>query len=181
MWRHHSIIPLQDTVTEGFRNNKATIAISLDIDKAFDRCWPIIIILDNLVKWNIRGRMLKIIASMFQNRKIKVKCNNLHSEEYYLINGIDQGSPLSGTFFNIATSGIFSVVSPEVTLSSYIHDFLIYMSDKESKRLETILQNTLNGISSWCNTNGFILSKEKTTAIQFGRKKQNNIVNIYLS
>lgn len=65
----NSILTLQNNIISGFNRGESTIAVTIDIEKAFDRCWNHKI-KQNLIRWNIGGRLFNFISDMFVNRRI---------------------------------------------------------------------------------------------------------------
>ena len=51
-----------------------------------------------LIKLGVRGQILKVIKSMYQNIKSKVKCNNELSDEFSCSLGVRQGECLSSFY-----------------------------------------------------------------------------------
>ena len=72
------IAQLTTQVLNGFTNNQITIAISFDIEKAFDTIDQTTI-LNNLNKMGINGNMLSFVENYIRDRTITVKVGNKYS------------------------------------------------------------------------------------------------------
>ena len=76
--------------------------------------------------------------------------------------GVPQGSILSVTLFALKINLIVKSVSPGVECSLYVDDFLICYRSKFVHIIERHLQQTLNKLQHWVDTNGFKFSETKT-------------------
>ena len=86
-------------------NKESTLAVFLDIEKAYDMLWRKGIII-KLYNMGIYGRITKWIDNFLTDRKIQVKVNNCLSEERTLDNGVPQGSVISPLLLNIAVDDL---------------------------------------------------------------------------
>jgi len=87
----------------------------------------------------------------------------MHDQEM----GVPQGSILSVTLFNIKINNITKCLSPGVDCSLYVDDFLICYRSRHMHTIERQLQQNINKIQNWANTNGFKFSKTKTVCMHF--------------
>jgi hypothetical protein len=70
------LVRLKERITHGFNNNKETLALFLDIEKAFDRVW-ITGLLCKLITEGIPAHFMQIIHSYLKNRHFTVVHGNL--------------------------------------------------------------------------------------------------------
>jgi len=81
--------------------------------------------------------------------------------------GVPQGSILSVTLFGLKINSIVKAISPGVECSLYVDDFLICYRSKHVHIIERHLQQCLNKLADWADTNGFKFSPSKTVCIHF--------------
>ena len=81
--------------------------------------------------------------------------------------GVPQGSILSVTLFCLKINSIVKTISPGVDYSLYVDDFLICYRSKHIHIIERHLQQCLNKLSDWADTNRFKFSPSKTVCIHF--------------
>jgi len=86
--------------------------------------------------------------------------------------GVPQGSILSVTLFGLKINSIIKAISPGVECSLYGDDFLICYRSKHINIIERHLQQCLNKLSHWADTNGFKFSSSKTVCIHFCRLRK---------
>ena len=145
---------LESSIDKGFAN-KESLAVFLDIQKAFDMLWRKGIII-KLQKMGICGRIIKWIDNFLTNRKIQVKINNTLSTSYTVQNGVPQGSvisPLLSLQFNDLPDNITGI-----QISQYADDIALWKSNRNVQFLEKKIQDALNNVENWCKKWGFKLS-----------------------
>jgi len=81
--------------------------------------------------------------------------------------GVPQGSILSVTLFGLKINSIVKAISPGVDCSLYVDEFLICYRSKHIHFIERHLQQCLNKLHDWVDTNGFKFSATKTVCIHF--------------
>ncbi|KAI5754651.1 hypothetical protein M8J77_010303 [Diaphorina citri] len=100
-----SLALMEHDILKGMARREVTVAIGLDIEKAFDLTWQHKV-LTKLNNWNIKGRIFAYLKEFLCDRKIQVKIKNSISSPHNLENGILQGSSLSATLWNIVISDV---------------------------------------------------------------------------
>ena len=78
--------------------NRELLCIFLDLEKAFDLTWTKVV-QAQLVKFNIKGRILGWVQDFLKDRKIQVRVGSDLSDVRLLDNGSPQGSVLSPILF----------------------------------------------------------------------------------
>ena len=142
------IIHMESSVNKGFANKESTLAVFLDLEKAYDMLWPTAIII-KLQTMGICGRITQWIHHFLSNRKIQVKINNTFSNLCNIKNGISQGSVISPTLFNIAVNDL-AEVTYGINISQYADDIAIWKSNRNTNFLMRKIQQNLNDINKWC-------------------------------
>jgi hypothetical protein len=109
-------------ITLGFNNNKATLALFLNIERAFDKVW-ITGLISKLIKAGIPAQFIHIIHNYLNNRAFTVVHGNSESTRRPIRAGVPQGSPLEPVLFNIYINDIPSVENDNnVAVSMYADD-----------------------------------------------------------
>ena len=155
------IAQLTTQILNGFINKQITIAISFDIEKAFDTINQELII-ENLYNMGINGNMLKFIENYIGNRSIKVRIGSEYSESRQTNAGTPQGGVLSATCFIVAINNILENLSPNIKGSLYADDLIIYCTSSTPDVAERLLQQEVNKIVNWTNKVGLKLSPAKS-------------------
>ena len=85
-------------IARGFNRSGATLALTLDISKAFDRVWHAGL-LHKLKSYGIPGEIFGLISSFLSNRWLRVVLDGKSSQEYLVNAGLPQDSILDPTLF----------------------------------------------------------------------------------
>jgi len=117
--------------------------------------------------WNVglRGRLPLFIESFLKNRQFHVRLGSSYSDLFEQEMGVPQGSILSVTLFWLKINSIVKAISPGVECSLYVNDFLICYRSKHIHIIERHLQQCINKLADWADTNGFKFSPSKTVCI----------------
>jgi len=115
----------------------------------------------------LRGRLPLFIESFLKNRQFHVRLGSSYSDLFNQEMGVPQGSILSVTLFGLKINSIVKTISPGVECSLYVDDFLICYRSKHIHIIEHHLQQCLNKLADWADTNGFKFSPSKTVCIHF--------------
>jgi len=81
---------------------------------------------------------------------------------------------LSVTLFGLKINSIVKAISPGVECSLYVDDFLICYRSKHIHIIERHLQQCLNKLADWADTNGFKFSPSKTVCIHFCKLRKSH-------
>jgi hypothetical protein len=104
----HALLRNVERITHCFSNNKATVTLFLDIERAFDKVWTTGLIA-KLITTKIPTHFIHVIHNCLQNRSFFVTHRNSYSRPRPTQAGVLPGSLLRPTFFNIYISDIVSV------------------------------------------------------------------------
>ncbi len=159
---------VQSTILGSFQKHQHTIAVFLDLSKAFDTTWRYKIV-KTLHDWNFRGRLLQCITSFLSDRFFKVRIQGITSSESPLENGVPQGAVLSPTLFNIAINDIIAEIAPPVRTALFADDLALFLPCASPTTGQYIMQQCLNSLYKWSLLNGFTFSPGKSAAIHFCR------------
>ena len=137
-----------------------------DLEKAYESMWKFGIMRD-LDNAGLRGRLLLFIECFLKNRQFHVRLGSSYSDLFEQEMGVPQGSILLVTLFGLKINSIVKAISPGVECSLYVNDFLICYRSKHIHIIERHLQQCLNKLADWADTNGFKFSPSKTVRIHF--------------
>lgn len=143
--------------------------IYTDFSKAFDRISHSIMKL-KLEQFGFHSHILNWFGSYLSDRSQYVKINNMQSRTFLTKSGVPQGSHLGPLLFLIYIDDIDCnfKFSSSLTYADDLKLFRVVNNVSES----VLLQNDLNKLSSWCQSNTLYLNIEKCIIMSFTRKKQ---------
>jgi ribonuclease HI len=164
------ILRLADEINRNIQNKRHTLAIFIDLEKAFDLLWRDGLLI-KLKKMGISGAMFKWITDFMTDRSIQVRVNDALSNTKKLENGSPQGSPLSPLLFLVAINDLPEHVKG-VETSLFADDCALYKSGNKIKTTLRSMQNNLDQIQKYADQWGFKISTNKTTCVLFTRNRQ---------
>lgn len=96
----HALLKFHNDVTTNLRSQSCTVAISLDIQKAFDSVSHLGILF-KLIQLGVDPFIIKMLKSFFNSRKFMVQIRNTSSSLGHVNSGVPQGSILAPYLFNL--------------------------------------------------------------------------------
>lgn len=151
-------------------NKSAKYSVFLDLKGAFDRANQHVILYE-LVKMGIKGKLLSLIKDYLIGRRASVWFQGKQSTIKELELGTPQGGVLSPTLFNVLMNVIVSVKKPSgVTIVAYADDILIQANTFKQ------MQNTLDIVGRVCDQLGFVISTRKTKAMSKVRNESKELI-----
>ena len=141
-------------------------AIFVDFRKAFDMV-PRIKLLKKLALFhNVKGRMLKVVASMLSYNVINVSDGVAQSKDIIQVRGVMQGDSLSPLLFILFVADLPQLLKDdqEIVESVMFADDLVFFSKSRGA-----LQRCLNKLSQYCYVNSLEVNLGKTKAVKFRR------------
>ncbi len=177
----HAVTEFCHSVFESFENKETTLAVFLDLSKAFDTI-DHKILLSKLDRYGIRGRALEWFRNYLSNRLQYVKYKNSTSPTMSMVNGVPQGSVLGPLLFIIYSNDIPSSLSQSKAIM-FADDTTIYHSGKNIIELFNVVNNDLNKLTDWFRANKLSLNIGKTNYIIFNNTKHmvfDNNLNLIL-
>ena len=174
------LVKLENDIRVAFSRKQHLVSVFFDLEKAYDMTWRHGILQD-LHNIGLRGLLPLFIQQFLVERKFLVKMHGLYSDVYTQTNGVPQGSILSVTLFSLKINNIVSCIPADISCSLYVDDFCIYASGQKMSFIERKLQQYLNKLIKWTDTNGFKFSHQKTQVEHFCRKRtEHNDLELYL-
>ena len=162
---------LENSIRINQLEDRATLAIFLDISQAFDSINHSHL----LAKCNflgVSGNLACFIRNFIQNRFIKVKNQNQLSNPYRSKLGVPQGSVISPTLFNIFINDLIKdLPCLNYDYSKFADDVAVWVTHPNTKDCILKAQVILKHIEDWSNKWGLAFSPNKTKAIFFTKKR----------
>ena len=152
---------ISQMIEDGFQEKKHTVAVWIDMEKAFDKVWTEGLV-NKLNNINISHKMLHWIKNYLKNRQALVKTNGIRSKTENLQNRVPQGGVMSPTLFLLFINDIQKQISKRVCPSLYADSLALLCTEEELDTAGVSLQATLDGMGKWASDWG--LSVNKTEA-----------------
>jgi ribonuclease HI len=169
-----NIAYLTDEIQKSFIEQKQTVAIFIDIQKAYDTIRADVVI-DSLLKMGFKGKIVRYIQNFLTDRTFCIQLGGIHSRIGHMGKGIPQGSVISCTLFNIVFNEILNHIDEPIKYCAYADDLVIFSKGKTTKEIEARLQTTFDRINLNMKQRGLIISKDKTKSMLFSTKHKRNI------
>ena len=165
------IMELQDKILKQLANSKYTLAVFVDIEKAYDMVWRHGLLM-KMAKYGIKGRTLKFIANFLSNRQIRARIGNTLSDIVNVENGMPQGALLSPmafiTMMNDLPEEVENKTKTQTTATSlYADDTMLAATGSNKGILTNTMQKSIDQLVQWCDKWGFRISPMKTVAVMF--------------
>lgn len=156
----HALTKLQSDVATNLNHKRPTIAISLDVAKAFDTTWIEGIVYKLAVVFGANEFLCRSIFNYLTNRHFSVQVGHELSSTKATVAGVPQGGVLSATLYTIYTADLPD--PPEnrhqIHRLQYADDILIYVSSPllvdATHRLECYIKTLSEYFEKWklrCN------------------------------
>lgn len=159
-----AITEFYEDVLKSYDESKVTCAVLLDLSKAFDSVNHDIL-LYKLSKYGIRGNAWCLLHSYLSSRQQYVTGNNISSKQVKVDVGVPQGSVLGPLLFLIHINDL--VNSTNLQVLNFADDTLLYYKFDNPAIIETFLNNELEKIKQWLNTNHLTINTSKTKYLIF--------------
>ena len=163
----HALSHLLDFLTEKIDASETSIAVFLDLSKAFETVNHSIL-LDKLQNYGIRGLPLKLMRSYLMGRKQRVKSGNHYSEYLDVICGIPQGSTLGPLLFILYINDLPFLANLSTIL--FADDTCVISSNSDLSILINDINQKLNRINQWFISNKLTVNFSKTNYMIFHGK-----------
>ncbi|GFU86664.1 probable RNA-directed DNA polymerase from transposon X-element [Trichonephila clavipes] len=165
----NTLLQLQHDIILARERKEYFILVALDIKAAYDSVWPNGLI-SKLNKVGYSGRLLrwiqKLLTSQNNSNQMEKHFSKIVTNNY----GVPQGSILSPFLFMIYMSDIFEI-QHDSHLLVYADDIFLYNSGTNWNKTIGEMQESLNKISVWCKKWKLSTSPEKSSLLNFSRKR----------
>lgn len=156
---------LHNEVTCNLRKKKCTIAVSLDIEKAFDRAYHLGIIF-KLIKLRCDPFIIKMLNNYFKDRQFLVEINATRSNPGDIFCGVPQGAILAPLLYSVLVYDFPHIFNDSKSML-YADDSLIYAHDSDPQLALRKVQIHLLLIDDFYKDWGININTLKSKAICF--------------
>ena len=164
-----ALILLLDKITEAIENNEYSVAIFLDLSKAFDMVNHKIL-LSKLEFYGVRGLPLQWFNSYLSNRKQYVSYNGSNSCHLNISCGVPQGSILGPLLFLVFINDLHNV-SENLFFILFADDSNLLLNGPNLNDLCRQMNTELINVVNWFKMNKLCLNVKKTNFMVFCAKK----------
>ena len=147
-------------IYKAINQKKYTLVTYLDIKKAFDTVHHKIL-LKKCKKLGIHGNLLYWLTNYLENRKQATIANNVQSDTGNIVCGVPQGSILGSLLFLIYVNDLNSCLTSTSDFL-YADDTVLLCSGSDLNNVCSNMQNDLDNISNWCNSNKLTINSKRT-------------------
>ena len=163
---------------ESKRKKMTTFLLCIDFSKAFDSVW-VNGLIAKLYNYKIRGKVLKVIDTFLQSKKVRLKVNGVYGKTRTCgTYGLPQGSVLAPLLFIIFISDMFThmplLCREHSSVYKYADDGTAASSHINATEAHSLCQEVCDHLSKWCSLWRMIpnCDKDKTECIILHPVKQ---------
>ena len=159
-----------ENITRGYNQNRATVALYLDIQQAFDKVWHTGLI-RKMIDYNIDDGLVCLISNYLSDRKFHTKWENELSNIKDINSGVAQGSIIGPTLFNIYINDIPHLSQHNNSaMHIFADDTLITGQSHRPENAVSQVQQTMALIEPWLEKWKIRINPQKCQAIIFSKK-----------
>ena len=161
--KHSTYMPvalLVEEITKTLEKNEKVVGLYLDLKKAFDTV-NVNILLRKLNAIGLRGALLNVIQSYFENRTQRLQANGVLSQQNEVKLGVPQGSILGPLLFIIYMNDI-AAVSNDVKFYLFADDTAILMKGKTYQDIQIQVNYFIPKLMKWFSCNRLTLNPSKS-------------------
>ena len=162
------LLRVENQIRKSINENKVCLVVYIDLSSAFDTVWGEGMIY-KLMKLGVQGKLLQILCSFLENRKIKVTIGGESSTVKDMNAGTPQGAVLSPILFNIMMQDIPQMEN--ISTHIFADDVTVTTSGVNMKAAKQQLQIYLKKLEKWCDEWGLRINLSKTILQYFTKQK----------
>jgi hypothetical protein len=174
-------------IYDGFntRSTKRTVAILLDVEKAFDTVWHQGLIYKIAQTQIIPNTYTNLISNYLKNRQLLVQIKGQNSNTFTPLAGVPQGAILSPLIFNIYVNDMNNIINrPYQHIHQFADDTCLFTQHISTERANNYAQELVNNMVDWCKKWGIKINPNKTQLILFQptpKRKQLEKIHIQIN
>ncbi|KAJ0175982.1 hypothetical protein K1T71_008156 [Dendrolimus kikuchii] len=157
-------------------HDRSTIAVFLDVEKAFDRVWHEGLIA-KLLSTETPPAIVKLVASFLRGRDFFVSVEQTTSQKRTISAGVPQGSCLSPALYGLYTDdvptleGTLAPGERDVTLALYADDSAFFASSRSPDIAARRMQRMMDILPAWLDKWRMAVNVGKTAALLVARRR----------
>ena len=157
---------LAQVIEDAFQAKKVTLAVFIDLQKAFDKVWKDGLLV-KLLRCGISGNMYRWTKSYLHNRRARVLVDGQHGKEVLLRQGVPQGGVLSPTLFILFINDLVSEIPKGVQAALYADDLVLWCTEDYASTATYRMNMALERVSTWTERWCVTINRDKTTGTLF--------------
>ena len=165
-----ALTELIDKINNAVEKRETTLALYLDLSKAFDTI-DHNILLYKLEHYGFRGIVINWFKSYLSNRTQYVYYSNCKSEKFDIICGVPQGSILGPLLFILYINDIVNT-SNMLQFILFADDTATLFSDQDISSTVYLINTELKEVTNWFKTNKLSVNARKTNVMIMGTTYQ---------
>ena len=159
-----AVAEFYEKILKSLDSDKMTCAVLLDLSKAFDSV-DRKILMYKLLNYGIRGKAWDLMNSYLENRKQFVCAGGIESQLANVNVGVPQGSVLGPLLFILHINDMKS--STQMNVLNFADDTVLYMDFDGLNNVENFINNELEKVNVWMETNHLRINASKTKYMIF--------------
>ena len=167
------IVKLVQMATDRMQNTDgevATVVLFFDFERAYDKVWREGLI-SKMIKLDIPYRFIKYTRLFLSARKTMVEINGVRSKEFFLNEGLPQGSAISPLLFLLFINDISEYLPEDASSSLFADDTAASVEcGKDREQATRRMQRNINGINEWAEDWKMKLNAGKTQVMVISSK-----------
>ena len=173
-----AIFRLTSDMMNTFHEKSYTVALFLDLSKAFDTINREILI-HKLLIYGFRGVTNSFLSSYLTERKQYVNIGNFKSSTEFINHGVPQGSVLGPLLFNIYINDIVGVGDAKKIL--FADDAVFYVTEKSLVMCIEKIKRLIKELSEWLQNNKLVANVNKTKLMMVTPRPFDNLPDVYFN
>jgi hypothetical protein len=149
-------------VTDNFQHGRKTLAVFLDLAKAYDTI-PHTVLLNKLERIGSRGNVLKLFSSYLHKRTQILDTSKLTLSEY----GLPQGTVLSPILFLIYINDLLKMNIGGCRAISFADDTALMFSGSNWQQVKCLAESGLAEVKTWLDRHTLTLNMKKSVFMTF--------------
>lgn len=165
----HQLVRLLNMLVDNHNINLCSVAVLLDVSKAFDRVWHEGLLL-KLSESPLPTSAVHLLKSYLEGRRFQTCVEGELSVSRPVGAGVPQGSVLGPVLYLIYTNDFPTI--PGVTLSLYADDALLLCRSIRPAQAARVMQAEMEVVSPWLKKWRIKVNADKSNAICFRKRRK---------